>query len=162
MLYDLGLRRGEVAKLEMADISVTESKIYVLGKGRSQKAVMSLSRPTLSALEAWVKVRGIEPGPLFLNMDRAKKGLGLSDTSIYRLIRSLGKKVGKEMRPHGIRHTSITEACKTAAKAKIPFEEVIQFSRHKDVRTLMVYRDNDEDTQGKISALVAGAIGEKG
>ncbi len=34
--------------------------------------------------------------------------------------------------------------------------KVLQFSRHKDLKTLQVYIDQVEDAQGKIAELVAG------
>ena len=34
--------------------------------------------------------------------------------------------------------------------------KVLQFSRHKDLKTLHVYIDSVEDVQGKIAELVAG------
>ena len=39
-----------------------------------------------------------------------------------------------------------------------PLEEVLDFSRHKDVKTLMVYRDRARDVQGRIAALVADDV----
>ena len=34
-------------------------------------------------------------------------------------------------------------------------EEVMDFSRHKNVMTLMVYRDGERNVQGRLAALVA-------
>jgi len=110
----------------------------------------------MDALKAWIDVRGTEPGPLFLNCDRAGQGNGrLSGTAVYKLVRSLGQLVGVETRPHGIRHLGITEAVRAAQKAGYGIEEVLDFSRHADLKTLMVYVDRDRDTQGKIASLIA-------
>lgn len=155
MLYDLGLRRAEISKLDFEDLDMANKKIQVLGKGKRTKVVMSLSSSSTEALQRWIEIRGTESGPLFYNFDRAKKGLRLSDTSIYRIVRKIGNEIGVKMRPHGIRHTAITEACKIAVKEQIPLEEIIQFSRHKDIRTLLIYRDREENLQGRISNLIA-------
>ena len=158
LLFDLGLRRGEVCSLDLSDVLISESKIKILGKGHREKVLMSLPPTTLTALQSWISIRGNQDGALFTNFDRAKKGWRLTGTSIYRIITTLGKKVGKEMKPHGIRHTCITTACEAAAKNGIPFEQVIQLSRHRDVKTLMIYRDRLEDLQGKLSNLVSNSV----
>jgi len=156
LLHDLGLRRGELVALDMADADLTTGTVQVLGKGRLQKERLSLPAPTLDALKAWIDARGTEPGPLFLNCDRAGQGNGrLTGTAVYKLVRSLGQSVGVETRPHGLRHLGITEAVRAAQKAGYGIEEVLDFSRHADLKTLMVYVDRDRDTQGKIASLIA-------
>lgn len=159
LLFDLGLRRGEVVALDVADLDVERKSIHVMGKGRTQKTELSLATPTIAAMIAWLKVRGESPGPLFLNLDRAKKGDGrISGTSIYRLVKGLGEKIGIKTRPHGIRHSAVTEAVKKAQTNGMDIEEVLDFSRHSDVRTLMIYRDRERNVQGKLSELVADSI----
>jgi hypothetical protein len=37
-------------------------------------------------------------------------------------------------------------------------EEVLDFSRHADVKTMMLYRDRERDTQGRVSALAADSV----
>jgi hypothetical protein len=46
-------------------------------------------------------------------------------------------------------------ACKAAKENCMDLEEVLDFSRHKDVKTLMVYRDRDRNVQGWLAAMVA-------
>ncbi len=156
LLYDLGLRRQEVVSLNIEDVDLEASTVSVLGKGQTQKQLLTLPEPTRAALAAWLKVRDTEPGPLFINFDRAGKGKRLTGTSLYRIVRDLGAKVGVEaLRPHKLRHTAITEACKAAQANGLALEEVLQFSRHKDIRTLMIYRDWERDVQGQLAAHVA-------
>lgn len=70
--------------------------------------------------------------------------------ALYQIVRKYGELANVKTRPHGIRHLSITEACKCANAAGIPLEEVLDFSRHSSISTLMIYRDQIEDSQGKI------------
>jgi integrase/recombinase XerC len=159
LLFDLGLRRGEVAALDLSDLDRERKAIRVMGKGRTQKTELSLPAPTMTALTEWIKERGEEQGPLFLNLDRANKGDGrITGRSIYRLVRGLGEKIGIKTRPHGIRHSAVTEAVKKAQTNGIDLEEVLDFSRHRDVRTLMIYRDRERNVQGKLSELVAESV----
>ncbi len=155
LLYDLGLRRGEVVGLDVADVDLTAGTLAVLGKGRSQKAGLTLPGPTKEVLARWLAVRGMEPGPLFTNFDRAGKGERLTGTSLYRIVRDRGERAGVKARPHGLRHTAVTEACKAAQANGIGLEEVLDFSRHKDVKVLMIYRDRERNVQGRLASLVA-------
>ena len=159
LVYDLGLRRGEAASLDVADVDLATGRVLVLGKGRRAKVPLELAPATKAALAAWLQVRGTEPGPLFTNVDRAGKGLRLTGTSVYRVIRELGRRAGAgHVRPHGLRHTAITEAVKAAQAHGIGLEEVLQFSRHSDVRTLLVYRDQERNVQGRLAQLVAASV----
>jgi integrase/recombinase XerC len=93
-----------------------------------------------------VGIPDADPGPLFLGLDRAHGGHRLSDTSIYRIIRNLGKRAGLRARPHGLRHTAITDALDmTGGEVK----KVQRFSRHKNLQTLLLYDDARKDEGGK-------------
>ena len=156
LLYDLGLRRGEVVALDVADVDLTAGTVAVLGKGRRQTDVLTLPEPAQAALLGWLTARGWHPGPVFTHFDRARKGSGrLTGVSLYRMVRDLGAQVGFRVRPHGLRHTAITEACKAAQAHGIALEEVLDFSRHRDVKVLMIYRDRERNVQGTLAALVA-------
>jgi integrase/recombinase XerC len=158
LLYDLGLRRSEVVGLDVDDLDLDAGTVAILGKGRTQKAKLTLPEPTKEAIQKWLEARRMEPGPLFTNLDRARKGCRLTGTSLYRLVRRLGEQVGLKVRPHGLRHTAITEACKLAQAKGMGLEEVLDFSRHRDVKVLMVYRDRERDVQGQLATLVAAGV----
>jgi len=160
LLYDLALRTGEVVALDFADVETSRNVVHVMGKGKTDKQQLTLPESTKAALEAWLWVRGNGAGPLFNNLDRAKKGCRLTGVSIYRIVRALGEKNGLKTRPHGIRHTAITEACKIAAENGIGLEEVLDFSRHSrsSVAILMVYRDRERNIQGQLASSIAAQI----
>lgn len=157
LLYDLALRTGEVVALDVGDVEPAREIIHVLGKGKTAKQQLTMPEPTKIALEAWLQIRGTEPGPLFPNLDRARKGQRLTGVSIYRLVRRLGELNGIKTRPHGVRHTAITEACKVAAEHGIGLEEVLDFSRHsrKSISVLLVYRDRERNIQGQLASMIA-------
>jgi integrase/recombinase XerC len=112
---------------------------------------------TKTVILGWLKISGFEPGPLFFtSLDRAGKSTGrLTGAGVYSIIRDLGKRVGISTRPQGLRHTAITEACKIAQARGMPLEEVLDFSRHANVQTLMLYRDRERNVQGYLVSLVA-------
>lgn len=152
LLFDLGLRRGEVVALHRADLDFDAGTLAVLGKGRTGKVPLTLPDPTQDALRAWLETRGDDPGPLFVNLSRGKRGGRLSSTSVYRLVRRLGTDVGVTVRPHGLRHSAITAALDLTGDLRA----VQRFSRHRDVRVLTWYDDNRADLGGDVARRVAG------
>ena len=156
LLFDLALRRAEVVGLDVEDVDLALGEISVLGKGREQKETLSLPTLTVEVLRAWLNVHPTKTGPLFVNFDRAAKGQGrLTGAAVYYLVRRYGKLAGLKTRPHGLRHAGITEAVKLAQAHGYGLEEVLDFSRHADVKTLMIYRDRERNAQGRLAELVA-------
>lgn len=152
LMYDLALRRCEVLRLDLDDVDLAASSVAVRGKGSSQKRPLSLPTPTAAALRDWLEVRGAEPGPLFTNLDRAGKGSRLTGRSLCRIVATAGEKAGVRARPHGLRHSAITEAL-DLTKGNV--RAVQKFSRHADLRILTVYDDNRTDLAGEVASLVA-------
>ena len=156
LMFDLGLRRGEVSALDVADVDGPGNLLWVLGKGRSQKEARTLPSPTLAAIDAWLVARvGVaqddEPA-LFVNVSRFHRGRRITGHGLYHVIRELGDLAGLRARPHGIRHASITAALDNtngdvrAAQAH---------ARHSNPQTTMRYDDARQDLAGKVSAGLA-------
>jgi integrase/recombinase XerC len=51
LMFDLGLRRGEVLGLDVEDVDRAGRRLWVLGKGRTQKEPRTLPVPTLEAID---------------------------------------------------------------------------------------------------------------
>lgn len=140
IMFDIGLRLGEVVGLDLSDWSRERGErgdygaLMVTGKGREESERMDLPRETAKALEAWRKHRGEVSGPLFTS----HRGKRLGAMSIYRMITRLGHELGVKVHPHGIRHTAITLAL-DAFDGDV--RSVRQFSRHSSVETVLVYDD---------------------
>ncbi len=60
--------------------------------------------------------------------------------------------------PHALWHTAITTAVEAAPAAGISLDEIRQFSRHKNINTLLVYRDRVRNVQGQLASLVADTV----
>lgn len=156
LLFDLALRREEAVRLDLSDLNVETGTVAVLGKKRSQKETLTLPPATKEALVSWLTVRGTEPGPLFVNLDRAGKGARLTGRSVHRIVGSLGTKAGLgTVRPHGLRHAAITEALEVT---KGDVRSVQKFSRHRDLRVLTVYDDARRDIGGEVARLLGGRV----
>ena len=91
-------------------------------------------------------------GPLFANLDRGHHGERLTGAGLYRMVRELGEVAGIRVRPHGLRHAAITEALE---RTKGDLRAVQRFSRHRDLRLLLVYDDNRQDLGGAVARFVA-------
>jgi len=152
LMADMALRRGEVTGLDISDVDLQAGTVAILGKARTQKEALTLPEPTRAAISAWITARGTEEGPLFINFDRAGKGKRLTGFSVARIVERLAERAGTTARPHGLRHTAITEAL-DAFKGDI--RAVQRFSRHRDLRTLSVYDDNRRDMGGEVAKVVA-------
>jgi integrase/recombinase XerC len=156
LLHDLGLRRGELVALDLADVELEPASVAVVGKGRTQTERLTLSDPTRDALAEWIGRRGEDPGPLFVRLDRAASGPDrLTDTAVFLIVRDLGRKAGlaRPTRPHALRHEAITRALD---KTNGDVRTVQRFSRHADPRTLLLYDDRRRDLAGDVARLVAG------
>jgi integrase/recombinase XerC len=153
LLYDLGLRRGEVVSLDMDDLDLTAGILSILGKGRTQRESLTLPSETKKVLTEWLRIRGNDQGPLFTNFDPAGSGsVRLTGDGLYKIITYLGKKAGIKARPHGLRHSAITQAL-DLTKGNI--RAVAKFSRHRNIQVLTLYDDNRENLGGGVAAMVA-------
>ena len=160
VFFDLALRRNEVCSLDLDDVDLAGHRILVIRKGHTQKTVLTLPAPTSAAVAEWVERRGTEPGPLFVSLDHRYLGQmrRLTTCGIYHVIRRLGEKAGFKVHPHQLRHDSITEAVKSAQTSGIGLEEVMDFSGHRQIETLLIYRDRERNVQGQLASQVAAKL----
>jgi integrase/recombinase XerC len=154
VLWSQGLRRAELVSLDLADFDQQGSRLSILGKGRRERKWVELPTGTMQAIQEWLAVRGFEPGPLFTNLDRRTNRARLTGSGLYKIVRSLGENVGIKTRPHGIRHATITQ--RIASGMTLP--EVQDFSRHSDVKTLMLYNDRLQNAAGRLAAMADSEI----
>jgi integrase/recombinase XerC len=154
LLFERALRRNDVASLDVAHLDLDAGTVSILGKGNSERETLTLPDPTRRAITEWLAIRGTAPGPLFPNLDRAKKGSGrLTGAGIWALVTASGKATGQTVRPHGLRHAAITTALDMT---RGDVRAVQRFSRHAKVDTLLVYDDSRRDLGGAVAKLVAG------
>jgi len=153
LMTDLGLRRVELVRLDAADVDLDGGRLMILGKGKLEREPVTLPAPTLAALAAWLTARGDVDGALFSSFDRRGPGGRLNVSSVARILARLCQAAGlAPINPHGLRHAAITRAL-NATDGDV--RSVQQFSRHADLRTLMVYDDNRRDVAGDVAANVA-------
>jgi integrase/recombinase XerC len=155
LLYDLGLRRGEICSLDVEHVDFARG-INLLGKGKRIREWFSLPEFTAEALAEWLEVRGDEPGPLFTSLDHRSYGHRITGSALYEIVRNLGKTVGTRARPHGIRHTAITTSLDLTDGNKRAGQA---FGRHARGDTTDRYDDNRRDIAGETARLVSEKLG---
>ncbi len=143
LLWGLGLRRGEIAHLDLAHVDFRAQKLAILGKGHHELEHLDLTDKIVVSLRRWLEHRGTKPGALFWNFSRSGPTKRLTAQGVWRITRRHG--LG---RAHGVRHASITQALE---KNGGDVRATMRFSRHKDLNTLMLYDDNRRDSARKTS-----------
>jgi integrase/recombinase XerC len=161
MLFDLGLRRGELCSLDLADVEASPAgpaAVWIRGKGRSEKERLTLPAPTAATLAVWLEARGDHPGPLVHRLDGVGALGRLSGESIRRIIRRLGEAAGltRPLRPHGLRHSAATLALDAGRDVR----EVRKFTRHRSLEMVLKYDDLRRDVGGEIARNLAEQRGE--
>jgi integrase/recombinase XerC len=153
LFFDLGLRRAEVIRLDVSDIDFDGRRVWILGKGRSQKECRTLPEKTMYALLVWIaaraKIVATDESALFVALDRNSQGRRISGRGVYYVISGLGDDAGIKTRPHGLRHASITAALDLNNG---DIRAVQQHARHANPATTMKYDDNRKDLAGMIAS----------
>ncbi len=157
LLWDLGLRRGEIISLNVDDFDQERKTLAINGKcNGTEKEVLNLPHAALKALSKYLECREMR-SPMFLSEAHfLKTPKRLSAAGMYLMVRGYAREAGikRQFSPHRIRHSAITQALDQG----ISVREVQSFSRHKDVRTLSIYDDRRKDFQGKVSKALAGMV----
>lgn len=161
VLFDLGLRRNEVCSLNVEDLDLQTGKIWILGKGHTQRESLKLPELTKAAIQAWLDNRRSFDGALFFRLDKASDGESkrLTGTGLYSIIKNLGSKVGlKTITVHKMRHSAITNCCQVIREENLGLETVLKFSRHRSLNTALLYFDHLDGKQGQLAELVSKKI----
>jgi integrase/recombinase XerC len=165
VLFGLALRAAELCRLNMADLDVARGTLWVLGKGQREKVLLKVPDVAVEAISRYLRFRGPVAGPLFNslgNRGRQRQDQRLGTRSVLRIIRTRGAAVGVRLWTHGLRHAAITVAIEQGQKAGIGLDQIRHFSRHKQVATMMIYRDerNQAETQAQLATIVASSLKE--
>jgi integrase len=148
-------------------VDLEGNRLFVLRKGYRERQWLSLTKTAKETIEQWME--WYRPGgegekglPLFVNFDRSEKdrnGGRLTDSGLYHVVRKLGKMCGRNnIHPHAIRHTAVTQAVEAATAKGYNLKDVLPYSGHKNITTLMVYVDQQRDVQGDLAESVGSTV----
>jgi integrase/recombinase XerC len=150
LMYSTGLRREEVCKLDVSDCN--GGQIKVTGKRNKQRTAY-FNNGALDALNTWLAVRGMEPGALFLAVDKhgSLYAGNLSSQAIYNILKKRAAHAGIEnISPHDLRRTNTTHLLMAGADISV----VAGLLGHADIRTTRKYDRRGEDSKREAAALL--------
>lgn len=134
VLFETGMRIGEVVNLRVSDIYLTE--INVRGKGGDRELVFVTDK-LATEIGHHLKANQITSGPIFRPLQKHKNntsGTYAVDSVRKRLEREF-EKVGIKMHPHMLRHGFGTHLLRN----KTDMRTIQTLMRHKSIETTMIY-----------------------
>jgi len=153
VLYAGGLRRSELVNLKLADYSEGAGSLMVLGGKGGKDRLCYLSGGAAQALAEWLKVRGVEAGPLFLPINKGSNLINrkLTDQAVMYILGERIKEAGIEgCSPHDFRRSFISDLLDAGAD----IATVQKLVGHANVTTTARYDRRGEVTKQKAAALV--------
>ena len=148
MFYATGIRRDELAGIQMQDIDLTGGVITVLGKGNKERTVY-LSGQLQHLFDMWLRHRTGQPGYLFppiLKSGRIKLGERLTGEGVYYILKKRQKETGlNDFSPHDLRRTFITVLLDTGSDLSI----VSQIVGHSSTNQTKRYDRRPEEAKRK-------------
>jgi integrase/recombinase XerC len=157
--FDQGLRVGEIVSLDLMNFD--GDKLHVIQKRKVERAPLALAPKPIEAIEGWLQYRGRFPGPLFVRLDNARrtKLKRLGSKSVGAMVAKIGRRVGypKHLTFHALRHAAISRA---AFLADGNLLKVKDFSRHKNIETVMIYVDHLKNQYQSIAVMLGEQTGD--
>jgi len=105
LFYSSGLRLGELAALDVAEVDPYTESVRVFGKGRKER-VCPVGLPALEAISRYRAAANVHSGPLFINKARRR----ISPRSIWLVLKRYVRhtSIPISISPHKLRHSFAT------------------------------------------------------
>ena len=163
VMYGGGLRRAEgirpeleaysVELVELDGRKVESGTLRVLGKGNVERLV-PLPVGATAAVQAWLRARGLEPGPLFCHVHRKGKvdpKRALHPASVYRSLEVIQERAGvASLSPHDLRRSF----CSDLLDAGADLRTVQELMGHADPVTTARYDRRGERSRRRAVQLI--------
>jgi integrase/recombinase XerC len=133
LLYATGIRRAEVATIDLHGLDLAARTIEVMGKGRKRRTI-PMNHAAARAIEAYL---GVRPRTTSQALFVGRHGGRLTPKHIWRIFRDIYDVSGlqKHAGPHTIRHSFATHMVENDAD----LETVREFLGHKHLSTTGIY-----------------------
>lgn len=146
IMFSGGLRRIEVALLDRADVAPGGASLSVLGK-RNKRRTVFLPEGAARRVEAWLALRGDEPGPLFLR----KRGSRHSPNTVGAIVAEVRDLAGVDrFTPHDLRRSYGTHHLAEGTDLAL----LKDMMGHTDIRTTAIYDRRGEGAQAEAAKRV--------
>lgn len=148
LLLSSGIRVGELHRLNISDMDMSNNKFNVIGKGDKERTCY-FNSATKIALQDYLNSRKDNNPALFVTLKRRKiKGnteyspYRITITSVERRIREIGEAVGVKAHPHKFRRTFATNLVKKGVNVA----EVGKLLGHESIETTLIYTITEDET----------------
>jgi len=152
LMVTAGPRRAEVVGIDLEDYDPENGQLKILGKGNKERTTY-LANGTLAAMADWLQVRGSEPGPLFIPIDRHNNMVmrRLTTQAIYNMLnKRIEEAAIKDFSPHDLRRTFISDMLDAGAD----IATVAKMVGHASVTTTARYDRRPEKAKQKAAELL--------
>ena len=153
ILYGAGLRRAELVQLEAADYTAATGGVRVrTGKGNKERLAY-VSGMGCAAVEAWLRIRGGDAGPLFTPIHRGGRVQmrALREQSVYDMLARRALQAGvPPFSPHDLRRTFAGDLLDAGAD----ISTVQKLMGHSNVTTTQRYDRRGEETKRRAAGLL--------
>ena len=153
LLYGAGIRRSEAAALDLADYNAGTGELKVRAAKGNQDRLGYATNGSKNALDDWLIIRGTEPGPMFLPIDKGGTihRRRMTDQAIYNALQKRALQTGIEkFSPHDLRRTFVGDMLDAGADVSL----VQQLAGHQNVQTTMRYDRRPEAAKKKAAELL--------
>ena len=143
LLYS-GLRRSEVAGVNVSDYDQNTGQLIVRGKGPmgGKKRIVWLTNGKRVAFEQWILLRGVNSDAAFVQIRRGSHTTNdrMSPQAIYNAVLRRGREAGVQVEPHDLRRSMVSNLLQAGADiaiiSKICGHSGIAVTQKYDVRDL--------------------------
>lgn len=138
LMVQLALRRGEVARLEVGDLDLSNRMVRVTGKGGHQRVVFLTDQAQQAVVDYLAEV-GDVAGPLIRSYQFPERGLHPETVStiVRRAMIDAGvKRAARDgVNPHALRHSALTDMLRRGAHIR----DVQAVAGHQHLSTTELY-----------------------
>jgi site-specific recombinase XerC len=152
ILFGGGLRRAEVVALDLDSFDPATGALVILGKGRKERKGW-VTNGSREALDAWLAIRGADPGPLFLPVRRGGhiERRRMTDAAVAELVHRIALKARvAALSPHDARRTFVG----SLLSLSVDLSTVQQLAGHASPTTTARYDRRSEQTRKAASELL--------
>lgn len=133
---ELGLRRIEIHRLDMADVDLAANVVWITGKGRKRRQGVPIPSALAESLRLWMPVRreycGGADGPLLPSLKQLGKRLERNSFNV--MLNRRAEAAGVKLTPHDLRRIFCTGAIK-----RFGVRDALPLTRHRSILTAEIY-----------------------
>jgi integrase len=153
VLYGCGLRRAEVVALSLEHYNPVDCSLTILVAKGNRERLVYLPTGAQQALEAWLRVRGRDSGPLFLPVNKGGRILQarMADHAVRKILGRRARAAGVvAFSPHDLRRTFISDLLDAGAD----IVNVQHLAGHANVQTTARYDRRGEAAKKRTASLL--------